>query len=323
MENNHLIMSREFANHSINEVNKMSIFNEFPYTNLHELNLDWILAKVKELATEWLQVHTEFETMQQLVDGLEEYIHDYFENLDLTDEVRTIIDKYLSDGTITLMCESVVQGSTAAWLTTHITNPASPPIDTSLSVTGAAADARATGNAIADLQSVITKTPTTGNLANPNTLEQGSIQQDGALLLTGTDAAGNNNSAYVTTDFIELAPDSVYTFRAFDSTNAHVPNSYYKMCAYDSNKIPLTEYYHTVATGGGEAWLPCGTSGARSVIKYVKVSYLSIYKLLATQSSIPPNTWEDFSESIVINGTLGQDSLDQIAAYFGLTPVNP
>ena len=298
----------------------MSIFNEFPYTNIHEMNLDWIISKVKELAADWLEVHAEFESMQELVNGLEEYVHDYFENLDLTDEVRTIINKYLSDGTITTMCESIVQGSTAAWLATHITNPASPPLDTSLSVTGAAADARATGNAIADLQSVITKTPTSGNLVNPNTLAQGSIQEDGTLLLTGTDTASNNNSDYVTTDFIELEPNSYYSFRAFDSANAFVGNSYYKMCCYDANKIALPEYYHPVTSRPCEAWLPCGTSGERAVIKYVRVSYLSIYKLRSTNSGIPSDTWEDFSESIVINGTLGQDSLDQIAAYFGLTP---
>lgn len=27
----------------------MSVFEEFPYTNFHELNLDWILKKIKEL----------------------------------------------------------------------------------------------------------------------------------------------------------------------------------------------------------------------------------------------------------------------------------
>lgn len=31
----------------------MSIFNEFPYTNFHELNLDWILAHLKKLEDEW------------------------------------------------------------------------------------------------------------------------------------------------------------------------------------------------------------------------------------------------------------------------------
>lgn len=31
----------------------MSIFNEYPYTNFHELNLDWVVAKIKELSDQW------------------------------------------------------------------------------------------------------------------------------------------------------------------------------------------------------------------------------------------------------------------------------
>lgn len=30
----------------------MGVFNNFPYTNIHELNLDWIIKKVKELDDE-------------------------------------------------------------------------------------------------------------------------------------------------------------------------------------------------------------------------------------------------------------------------------
>ena len=41
------------------------------------------------------------------------------------------------------------------WLDDNITNPSNPPIDTSLTVAGAAADAKKTGNEIADLKSAI------------------------------------------------------------------------------------------------------------------------------------------------------------------------
>lgn len=30
----------------------MGVFEQFPYTNFHDLNLDWILQKIKELQTE-------------------------------------------------------------------------------------------------------------------------------------------------------------------------------------------------------------------------------------------------------------------------------
>jgi hypothetical protein len=44
-----------------------------------------------------------------------------------------------------------VSGLVTSWLTDHITNPSSPPVDTSLTVGGAAADARVTGNNIYSL----------------------------------------------------------------------------------------------------------------------------------------------------------------------------
>ena len=44
-----------------------------------------------------------------------------------------------------------VSGLVTSWLTDHITNPSNPPIDTSLSVAGSAADAKATGDAINEI----------------------------------------------------------------------------------------------------------------------------------------------------------------------------
>ena len=31
----------------------MGLFDHFPYTNVHELNLDWILSMMKALEAEW------------------------------------------------------------------------------------------------------------------------------------------------------------------------------------------------------------------------------------------------------------------------------
>jgi hypothetical protein len=43
--------------------------------------------------------------------------------------------------------------SVTAYLTEHLTNPSNPPIDTSLSIAGAAADAKETGDQISQLKS--------------------------------------------------------------------------------------------------------------------------------------------------------------------------
>ena len=66
----------------------MSIFNEFPYTNFHEMNLDYILAKVRKLTEENIKLAADF-------DELSKYIKDYLiNNLDaaLQDLIQELIE---------------------------------------------------------------------------------------------------------------------------------------------------------------------------------------------------------------------------------------
>ena len=47
------------------------MFNSFPYSDFHELNLDWILSKIKEF-------------------------QDWFDNLNVEDEIKAEVDKYFN-----------------------------------------------------------------------------------------------------------------------------------------------------------------------------------------------------------------------------------
>lgn len=47
------------------------MFNSFPYSDFHELNLDWILAKIKEF-------------------------QNWFDNLNVEDEIKSEVDKYFN-----------------------------------------------------------------------------------------------------------------------------------------------------------------------------------------------------------------------------------
>lgn len=71
----------------------MGLFDQFPYTNFHELNQDWIIRIVKELSEQWVK----FET----------YILDYIKNLDIDDEIKAAIivhvNEMVQDGTINAM----------------------------------------------------------------------------------------------------------------------------------------------------------------------------------------------------------------------------
>lgn len=87
------------------------MFNKYPYTDFHELNLDWFLSQFKELVADWEDFHTtisaEWAAVQQEWTDTKEawqtlynYVHDYFDNLDVQEEIDNKLDQMVEDGTL-------------------------------------------------------------------------------------------------------------------------------------------------------------------------------------------------------------------------------
>lgn len=123
--------------------------NKYPYTDFHELNLDWVIERVKKLTEDWLATQEEWHNTQEQWQQLYDYVHDYFANLDVQDEINNKINQMILDGTfMTVVAPTINQtvvDATTAWLAANITQPTTPVVDTSLTVAGAAADAKITG----------------------------------------------------------------------------------------------------------------------------------------------------------------------------------
>jgi len=77
----------------------MALFEQFPYTNFHEMNLDWLLQKMKELAASQ-------KTLEEAMEDLEYTIH----HLDVDEAVVETLNNMLADGTLSdLMAEAIAE----------------------------------------------------------------------------------------------------------------------------------------------------------------------------------------------------------------------
>lgn len=115
----------------------MGIFRQFPYSNFHEMNMDEIIKIMRELQDEWNATKDEWSSYKDFIDN-------YFETLNLDEETEKALRKLINEGALNDVIDPVIIAQTTAWLTEHIT-PTTPAIDTSLTISGAGADAKIVG----------------------------------------------------------------------------------------------------------------------------------------------------------------------------------
>ena len=80
----------------------MGIFRQFPYTNFHDMNLNYILHHVQELIETWAEYHAQWEQWQgdttAALDDLRQFVIESFETLNVDNAVRERIDAMLESG---------------------------------------------------------------------------------------------------------------------------------------------------------------------------------------------------------------------------------
>lgn len=80
---------------------------------------------------------------------LQDYVNEYFDNLDVQAEINAKLDSMAASGALSTLLAPYIPDLVSAWLEANIT-PTSPAVDASLTVSGAAADAKVTGEKIRD-----------------------------------------------------------------------------------------------------------------------------------------------------------------------------
>lgn len=118
----------------------MGIFQQFPYSNFHEMNLDQIIKIMREMQDEWADTKAEWASYKDFIDN-------YFANLNLDEEVLKALQVLANNGTLKTIIDPTIATTTTEWLNEHIT-PTTPAIDDTLSISGAGADAKVTGDFI-------------------------------------------------------------------------------------------------------------------------------------------------------------------------------
>lgn len=113
-------------------------FQNWPYSDLGNINLSWILKRVKEA---WLAAHN----AEEVAENLRTFVNEYFDNLDVQEEINTKINNMVLDGSFEDVLLQFVPAIIDTWLAANIDNPSSPPLDATLTLASAAAQAKATG----------------------------------------------------------------------------------------------------------------------------------------------------------------------------------
>ncbi|MBO7731225.1 MAG: SGNH/GDSL hydrolase family protein [Methanobrevibacter sp.] len=122
------------------------MFHQYPYTDAHELNLDWFLNEFKDLVADWEQFKTDLTADWNDVKNdwiaLKNWVENYFANLDVSAEISAKLDAMLINGDL----DAPIASAAGDWLSNNLATPSTPPIDTTLSVASAAADAKVVGD---------------------------------------------------------------------------------------------------------------------------------------------------------------------------------
>ena len=80
----------------------MAFYHKYPYTDFHELNLDWFLAEFKK-------VMDATESLDQTVEQFTQFVTNYFDNLDVQQEVNAKLEQMKDDGELTAMLWPLLQ----------------------------------------------------------------------------------------------------------------------------------------------------------------------------------------------------------------------
>ena len=126
------------------------ITHSMPYIDTNDLNLDWLLKNMKQIIQQWadyqVEMNQNFSDLNAAFEALQAWINSYFDNLDVQQEINVKLNAMARSGELLEIIQPTISSNVSEWLAEHITQPTTPAIDTSLTVSGAGADSKTVGD---------------------------------------------------------------------------------------------------------------------------------------------------------------------------------
>ena len=87
----------------------MSIFNhEYPYTDMHEINLDWIIKQVKRCIEGFEATSTHFATIDEAIEAIIKEFNDFSQSEIFVDKIREALQIMYDDGRLETLMRNIL-----------------------------------------------------------------------------------------------------------------------------------------------------------------------------------------------------------------------
>lgn len=118
--------------------------------------LNKVVVYLNNVISDMTNATTNIDSLLSAFNQLQEYVNTYFVDIDIQDEINQKLDELALDGTLTDLISPFIPDLVTEWLNEHVT-PTTPIVDSSLTISGAAADAKITGDKIKALETTYSK----------------------------------------------------------------------------------------------------------------------------------------------------------------------
>lgn len=297
----------------------MGFFDRYPYTNWHNVNLDWVLERVKEWGEMVEANDRAFKDLQEANEAFKQYVTEYLQNLDIQSQIDDKLDRMFESGELTEYLQPYVSNTVTTWLNENITEPEGVVIDSSLTVAGAAADAKATGDKITEINESIDGINNTlyGDGAEERSEIFTDVGREGpGLYIDYTNGAKTTFSvtwSYIT-DFIPIIGGSVIEVSGVNTNNNQDRRGF---ALYNESKQYLNgvQYVHDITSY---------SLNARNDARYIRITYdgisenPKIYMTVDSEEGGIVRQLNDLKEKIEIDPT---NPFSKIVSSIGLIEI--